>query len=116
MARARVYRLDVRCPGCGSNWMRKDGFSGGRPAYRWRGLPPPPPARRGLPPSWAGGQGAGHWICIRRQQPERRWADLGLQRRRSAGVGEKKGRQALTVSQVGATLYVEQGSGGPEAG
>ena len=34
MARARVYRHDVRCPGCGSNWMRKDGFSGGRQAYR----------------------------------------------------------------------------------
>ena len=22
MARNRVYRHDVRCPGCGSNWMR----------------------------------------------------------------------------------------------
>ena len=33
MARARVYRHDVRCPDCGSNWMRKDGFSGGRQRY-----------------------------------------------------------------------------------
>ena len=24
MARGRVYRHDVRCPHCGSNWMRKD--------------------------------------------------------------------------------------------
>ena len=23
MARSRVYRHDVRCPDCGSNWMRK---------------------------------------------------------------------------------------------
>ena len=35
MARPRVYRHDARCPGCGSNRMRKDGFSGGRPAYRY---------------------------------------------------------------------------------
>ena len=33
MARRRVYRHDVRCPDCGSNWMRKDGFSGGKQAY-----------------------------------------------------------------------------------
>ena len=34
MARSRTYRHDVRCPNCGSNWMPKDGFSGGRQAYR----------------------------------------------------------------------------------
>ena len=30
MARPRVYRHDVRCPECGSNWMPKDGASQGR--------------------------------------------------------------------------------------
>ena len=30
MVRRRVYR----CPDCGSNWMRLDGFSNGRQAYR----------------------------------------------------------------------------------
>ena len=34
MVRRRVYRHDVRCPDCGSNWMRKDGLSGGKQAYR----------------------------------------------------------------------------------
>ena len=34
MARRRVYRHDIRCPDCGSNRMRRDGFSNGRPAYR----------------------------------------------------------------------------------
>ena len=34
MARSRVYRHNVRCPDCCSNWMRMDGFSNGRPAYR----------------------------------------------------------------------------------
>ena len=34
MARSRVYRHDVRCPDCGSNWMRKDRFANGRQAYR----------------------------------------------------------------------------------
>ena len=34
MARARVYRHDVRCPDCGSNWMPKDGLSNGKQAYR----------------------------------------------------------------------------------
>ena len=34
MVRARVYRHDVRCPDCGSNWMRKDGLSSGKAAYR----------------------------------------------------------------------------------
>ena len=38
MARARVYRHDVRCPDCGSNWMRKDGFSNGKQAYSLRGI------------------------------------------------------------------------------
>ena len=33
MVRARVYRHDVRCPHCGSNWMRKDGFSGDKQRY-----------------------------------------------------------------------------------
>ena len=33
MVRARVYRQDVRCPDCGSNRMRKDGFSGGKQRY-----------------------------------------------------------------------------------
>ena len=34
MARARVYRHDVRCPGCGSNRMRKDGHKGEQQRYR----------------------------------------------------------------------------------
>ena len=34
MARSRVYRHDVRCPHCGSNWMRKDGHSRGQQLYR----------------------------------------------------------------------------------
>ena len=29
MARPHVYRHDVRCPECGSNWMPKDGASKG---------------------------------------------------------------------------------------
>ena len=33
MARPRVYRHDVRCPECGSNWMPKDGTSKGRQVY-----------------------------------------------------------------------------------
>ena len=33
MARLRVYRHDIRCPDCGSNWMRKNGFTNGRQAY-----------------------------------------------------------------------------------
>ena len=33
MARSRVYRHDVRCPDCGSNWMRKDGCTNGKQAY-----------------------------------------------------------------------------------
>ena len=33
MARQRVYRHDIRCPDCGSNWMRKDGFNNGRQTY-----------------------------------------------------------------------------------
>ena len=33
MARSRVYRHHIRCPDCGSNRMRRDGFSNGRPAY-----------------------------------------------------------------------------------
>ena len=34
MPRNRDYRHDVRCPGCGSNWMRKYGHAAGRQAYR----------------------------------------------------------------------------------
>ena len=34
MSRPRVYRHDVRCPDCGSNWMRKDGRNGERQRYR----------------------------------------------------------------------------------
>ena len=33
MARPRVWRHDVRCPECGSNWMPKDGTSKGRQVY-----------------------------------------------------------------------------------
>ena len=33
MARSLVYRHDVRCPNCGSNWMRRDGFSNDKQAY-----------------------------------------------------------------------------------
>ena len=33
MARPRVYRHDVRCPECGSNWMPKDGTAKGRQVY-----------------------------------------------------------------------------------
>ena len=34
MARRRVCRRHIRCPDCGSNRMRRNGFSNGRPAYR----------------------------------------------------------------------------------
>ena len=34
MARRPVCRRHIRCPDCGSNRMRRDGFSNGRPAYR----------------------------------------------------------------------------------
>ena len=33
MVRARTYRHDVRCPDCGSNWMRKYGRVKGRQSY-----------------------------------------------------------------------------------
>ena len=36
MARARVYRYDLRCPHCGSNWTPKDGHSRGKQTYRCR--------------------------------------------------------------------------------
>ena len=32
MARRPVCRHHIRCPDCGSNRMRRDGFSNGRPA------------------------------------------------------------------------------------
>lgn len=34
MARSRVYRPKTSCPECGSNRMRKDGFTNDRLAYR----------------------------------------------------------------------------------
>ena len=34
LARSRVYRHDVRCPDCGSNRMRRDGFTNDQSAYR----------------------------------------------------------------------------------
>ena len=34
MSRPRVYRDDIRCPDCGSNWMRKDGLNGDKQRYR----------------------------------------------------------------------------------
>ena len=34
MAGSRTYRHDIRCPRCGSNWMRKDGHSRGKQTYR----------------------------------------------------------------------------------
>ena len=33
IARPRVYRHDVRCSECSSNWMPKDGTSKGRQVY-----------------------------------------------------------------------------------
>ena len=51
MARSRVYRHDVRCPECGSNWMPKDGTSKGRQVYHCGDcgavLSPIPPIRLG---------------------------------------------------------------------
>ena len=34
MARARVYRDDVKCRHCGSNWMPKDGRTRGQQVYK----------------------------------------------------------------------------------
>ena len=34
MARSRVYRPEISCSECGSHWMRKNGFTNGRQAYR----------------------------------------------------------------------------------
>ena len=34
MARERVYRQDIRCRRCGSNWMPKDGHTRGRQVYK----------------------------------------------------------------------------------
>ena len=34
MAHPRVYRHNVRCPECGSNWMPKAGTDQGRQVYR----------------------------------------------------------------------------------
>ncbi len=36
MTRARVYRHDLRCPHCGSNWTPRDGHSRGKQTYRCR--------------------------------------------------------------------------------
>ena len=36
MARPCVYRHDVRCPECGSNWMPEGGASESRQAYHCR--------------------------------------------------------------------------------
>ena len=30
----RIYRHDLRCPHCGSNWLPKDGCSRGKQTYR----------------------------------------------------------------------------------
>ena len=29
MSRRRIYRHDIRCPSCGSDWMRQNGFTNG---------------------------------------------------------------------------------------
>ena len=34
MARSRVYRHDIRCPHCGSNWIPRHGLDQGRQVYR----------------------------------------------------------------------------------
>lgn len=34
MARPRIYRHDVRCRHCGSNWMPKDGRTRGQQVYK----------------------------------------------------------------------------------
>ena len=34
MAKQRVYRHDVLCPKCGSNWVKKDGHSRGKQQYK----------------------------------------------------------------------------------
>ena len=34
MARARVYRHDIRCRRCGSNWMPKDGHTRRQQMYK----------------------------------------------------------------------------------
>lgn len=31
---SRVYRHDLRCPHCGSNWLPKAGLAGGKQTYR----------------------------------------------------------------------------------
>ena len=36
MARPRMYRHDVRCPHCGSNWMVKNGNANGKQTYLCR--------------------------------------------------------------------------------
>ena len=97
MARSRVYRHgpDVRCPDCGSNWMRRDGFTNGKQAYgcgdcRRRYVP----AGR-LSASGRSGQGAGHCHVHRREQFERHRTGVGPQRGGGAGLGGKGGRQAL---------------------
>ncbi len=34
MAKPRVYRHDVLCPKCGSNWVKKDGHSRGKQQFK----------------------------------------------------------------------------------
>ena len=48
----RVYRSDLRCPHCGSNWMPKAGFSHGKQTYRCgeRHHRPSPEGNRHYPP------------------------------------------------------------------
>ena len=59
MARARVYRHDLRCPYCGSNWPPKDGRSRGKQTCRCRGCRHrfPETARRQALDMYAGGTG-----------------------------------------------------------
>ena len=99
MVRARVYRHDVRCPDCGSNWMRKDGFSGGKQRYCCGDC-----QRRYLPAGAYRRPAAEvkeRALAIRRmadgrQQPERHRAGLGIQYPGGEPVGEKGGQQALS--------------------
>ncbi len=94
MARARVYRHDVRCPDCGSNRMRRDGCSrNGHQTYQCGDCPrrhtPEGAYRRPGNPRTCFGD-----VC-RVRQPERGGAAVSGERPGGERVGQKKGKYVL---------------------
>ena len=97
MVRARVYRHDVRCPDCGSNWMRKVGFSNGKQRYCCGDC-----QRRYLP------EGA-----YRRPGVEVKERALAIRRRRTEGSSLSAIGRVLGYSTQAVSQWVKKGGSGP---